>query len=451
MTTDPRPAPTPGASAPRPAGAPGVVDWSAAAELAARVAPPGPRATRAELAELVGGLRDAASDAVDHVLATTRMTPAGGVRRVAGGPRDGAATLGSVHVVDRATWALANTQVMAAMTDPVAAALDEADMPTSQAARLGGALEIGALLALLAPRVLGQFDPYARLSADAEAAGPSAAGAPGPSMAGEPGPSATGGPDLSADGEPGLSVAGEPGPASAHVRRPAVAGAAAPGRLLLVAPNVLHAERTMGVNPRDFRLWVCLHEQTHALQFAAAPWLAEHLRGRVGGLLEDMTRTAVGLAKAPLHEKLATAGRTVADVVTGAFKPGSAAPFERLLTPGQKDDLAQVTAVMALLEGHADVMMDAVGPRVVRTVRQIRQRFEKRRDGEGAPGLDVVLRRLLGMDAKLAQYRDGAAFVRDVERQVGRDGLNAVWTSPDTLPTAREIADARAWVRRVHG
>jgi coenzyme F420 biosynthesis associated uncharacterized protein len=375
------------------------VDWSAAAELAARVAPPGPRATRAELAELVGGLRDAASDAVEHVLTTTRMTPAGGVVRVTGGPRDGAAVLGPVHVVDRARWARANTQVMAAMTAPVARALGEEEVPTSQAARLSGALEVGGLLAVLSPRVLGQFDPYARLVDD----------------------------DGDASAAPG------------------------PGRLLLVAPNVLQAERAMGVDPRDFRLWVCLHEQTHALQFAAAPWLASHLRDRVGGLLEDLTRTAVGLAKAPFLEKLATAGRTVADVVTGVFHPGSAAPFERLLTPGQKDELAEITAVMALLEGHADVMMDAVGPRVVRSVRQIRQRFEKRRDGEGAPRVDVVLRRLLGMDAKLAQYRDGAAFVRAVEREVGRDGLNAVWTSPDTLPTAREIADARAWVRRVHG
>ncbi|ACZ31996.1 conserved hypothetical protein [Xylanimonas cellulosilytica DSM 15894] len=398
MTTDPRPAPTPE-----------VVDWSAAAELAARVAPPGPRATRDELAALVGGLRDAASDAVEHVLTTTRMTPVstrpdGGVRRVVGGPRDGAAELGSVHVVDRARWALANTQVMAAMTAPVAAALGEESVPTSQSARLGGALEVGGLLALLAPRVLGQFDPYARLG------------------------TGTGNDDDGAgDGEPG------------------------PGRLLLVAPNVLHAERTMGVDPRDFRLWVCLHEQTHALQFSAAPWLAAHLRDRVGGLLEDVTRTAVGLAKAPLHQKLATAGRTVADVVTGVLRPGTAAPFEHLMTPAQKDELAAITAVMALLEGHADVMMDAVGPRVVRSVRQIRHRFDKRRDGEGAPRLDIVLRRLLGMDAKLAQYRDGAAFVRAVERKVGRRGLNAVWTSADALPTAREIADAAAWVRRVHG
>ena len=379
---------------------PPVVDWQAAAELAGRLAPAGPRATRTELEDLVGGLRQAASDAVEHVLTTTRMTPAGGVRRVQGGSDDGAAVLGSVHVVDRARWAAANTELMAAMTTPVAAALREGEVRGSQAARLGGALEVGGLLAALAPRVLGQFDPYSRLDSGADGAA-----------------------------EEGF----------------------APGRLLLVAPNVLHAERTMGVDPHDFRLWVCLHEQTHALQFTAAPWLAGYLRDRIGGLMEDVTRAAVAKSKAPFLDKLATAGRTLTDVVTGVFRADGPAPFERLLTPGQKDELAQITAIMALLEGHADVMMDAVGPRVVRSVRQIRAKFDKRRTGEGSPRADVLLRRLIGMDAKLAQYRDGATFVRRVEAHVRRDGLNAVWTGPENLPTAQEISDPRAWARRVHG
>jgi len=140
-------------------------------------------------------------------------------------------------------------------------------------------------------------------------------------------------------------------------------------------------------------------------------------------------------------------GRTVLRAVRGEL----VTPLDGILGPDQRRQLEEITAVMALFEGHADVMMDAVGPRVVRSVRTIRARFEKRRDGEGAPALDVVLRRVLGMDAKLAQYRDGAAFVREVEERVGRDGLNAVWSEPAHLPSAREIADPRAWVRRVHG
>lgn len=367
-----------------PPGAPPVVDWDAAAQVAARLAPPGPVADRDELAALVEGLRTAAGDAVGHVLDVTRMVPVlGGT-----GPQ-----LGSVYVVDRARWARANTEVMDAMTRGVVEELSPqgARALAAPAAALAGAVEVGGVLALLASRVLGQFDPYS----------PGARQGPGGGS----------------------------------------------GRLLLVAPNVLHAERELGLDPRDFRLWVCLHEQTHALQFAAAPWLAEHLAGRASDLLRGLTAGSRRFAEAGARERLATVGRAV----LGAVRGDEGSVLDGVLDPAQRGELAEVTATMALLEGHADVMMDAVGPRTVPTVRTIRARFERRRDGEGRSLLDTVLRRLLGMDAKLAQYRDGAAFVRAVETQVGRDGLNAVWAGPENLPTAREIADARAWVRRVHG
>ncbi|QJW35789.1 zinc-dependent metalloprotease [Cellulosimicrobium protaetiae] len=364
-----------------------IVDWSAAAQIAGRLARPGPQASRDELADLVEGLRTAAEAAVPHVLDVTRMTPAGGPSN---GPTTG---LGTVYVVDRARWARANTEIMASLTDGVTDALVGEQGRVPQATALVGAAQVGSVLAVLSSRVLGQFDPYSGL---------------------------------------GAPSGGSPG---------------SPGRLVLVAPNVLQVERALDLRPADFRLWVCLHEQTHALQFAAAPWLADHLRGRASALLTELSASSRRLAEARLREKLATVGRAVLHAVRGedgTFVDG-------LLTPEEQDRLADVTAVMALLEGHADVAMDAVGPRTVRTVRSIRRKFEARRDGEGRSGFDVVLRRVLGMDAKIAQYRDGAAFVRAVEKEVGRDGFNAVWASPENLPTAREIADARAWVRRVHG
>lgn len=353
--------------------APQVVDWTAAAQIAGRLAPPGPQAPRDELAALVSGLRAAAGDAVGHVLETTRMRPVGGAGE----------SLSPVSVVDRATWARANTRSMAAMTEGIGAIVAEVSRSaTSTGAQLAGAAEIGAVLALLSGRVLGQFDPYS-----------------------------------------------------------------GPGRLLLVAPNVLQAERALRVPVQDFRLWVCLHEQTHALQFGAAPWLAEHLSGRTRHLVAGMARTSAELAKARFDKKVVAIGRSVLDALRG----DGGTLMDGMLTHEQKAELADITAVMALLEGHADVMMDAVGPRVVPSVRRIRARFERRRDGEGRNTFDVVVQKLLGMEAKLAQYRDGAAFVRSVERAVGRDGLNAVWAAPENLPDAREIADARAWVRRVHG
>jgi coenzyme F420 biosynthesis associated uncharacterized protein len=104
---------------------------------------------------------------------------------------------------------------------------------------------------------------------------------------------------------------------------------------------------------------------------------------------------------------------------------------------------------MSLLEGHADVVMDDVGPAIVPSVEHIRAKFQKRRANVG--GVDKILRRLLGLEAKMRQYRDGAKFVRAVTSQVGTDGFNAVWTSPETLPLPAEIEDPPAWVQRVHG
>ena len=213
-------------------------------------------------------------------------------------------------------------------------------------------------------------------------------------------------------------------------------------RMLLVAPNVVAIERELDVPPADFRLWVCLHEETHRVQFGANPWLADHLLGRVrglvGGLMADPGQAV---------DRLTGALRGLPDLIRGT---GSGAPLlEAVVTPEERAQLAAITAVMSLLEGHADVVMDEVGPGVVPSVSTIRTRFARRRAGRGA--IDQVLRRLLGLDAKARQYTDGARFVREVQQRVGIDGFNAVWSSPEQLPLATEIADPAAWVSRVHG
>jgi coenzyme F420 biosynthesis associated uncharacterized protein len=107
----------------------------------------------------------------------------------------------------------------------------------------------------------------------------------------------------------------------------------------------------------------------------------------------------------------------------------------------------RLTAVMSLLEGHADVMMDAVGADVIPTVDVLRQRMTERRTNPKAT--EAFVRRLLGMEAKLAQYRDGAAFVRAVLDAAGTDGFNKVWQSPDTLPTREELHSPQQWIARV--
>jgi coenzyme F420 biosynthesis associated uncharacterized protein len=137
--------------------------------------------------------------------------------------------------------------------------------------------------------------------------------------------------------------------------------------------------------------------------------------------------------------------KRIGDVVRG--EGGSL--VELMSSPEQRVVIDRITAVMSLLEGHADVVMDGVGPEVIPSVETIRRRFTKRR--KGVSSLDRLVRRLLGMEAKMAQYRDGAAFVRRVVDKVGMADFNAVWAGPENLPSKAEIHDPAAWVARVHG
>jgi len=207
------------------------------------------------------------------------------------------------------------------------------------------------------------------------------------------------------------------------------------GRLLLVAPNVVHIERELEVDPSDFRLWVCLHEETHRVQFTAVPWMRDHMLSEIGALAETF-------------EPQRMLGDTLKGV-SRAVRGEGGSLSELMSSPAQREIIDRVTGVMSLLEGHADVVMDGVGPEVIPSVEEIRKKFTQRRAGVGV--LDRILRRLLGLEAKMAQYRDGAVFVRQVVDTVGMDGFNAVWAGPENLPSKAEIHDPAAWVKRVHG
>ena len=198
---------------------------------------------------------------------------------------------------------------------------------------------------------------------------------------------------------------------------------AATPRLVVVAPNVAKIERELGVDPRDFRLWVCLHERTHHLQFAHAPWLREHLARKVGDLLDDED----GEGTSP--------------------RPKTGSLIDVMATPRQRAVFDEVSAIMSLLEGYADDMMDRVGPSVVPSVVSIRSRFEQRRS---RGGLTRLLNKAIGMDLKYAQYAEGAAFCRAVIDRVGVSGLNVAYESPGLLPTLDEIREPGRWVTRVH-
>jgi coenzyme F420 biosynthesis associated uncharacterized protein len=213
------------------------------------------------------------------------------------------------------------------------------------------------------------------------------------------------------------------------------------GRLLLVAPNIVHAERTLDANARDFRRWVCLHEETHRVQFTAVPWLGDHLRSLIAEFTDATDVDAAALSR------LLSGG--LAEVVKILRGTSDASLLDLVQNERQRDVVDKMTGVMSLLAGHADVVMDGVGPEVIPTVTDIRASFERRR--RGASGFDRIVRRLLGLEAKMRQYRDGAVFVRAVTEKVGRDDFNAVWAEPANLPSRAEILAPETWIDRVHG
>ena len=215
------------------------------------------------------------------------------------------------------------------------------------------------------------------------------------------------------------------------------------GRLLLVAPNIVATERKLGVDPSDFRLWVCLHEVTHQLQFTGVPWLKGHLESEISAFVE-----ATDLSPDVLRERLQDVLRSMGDAIRGG--DGESEGLLALVRdPAQRAVLDRVTAVMSLVEGHAEYVMDGVGPDVVPSVRTLRKRFAQRRKGRGP--FDRVLRRLLGLEQKMKQYADGRTFVGGVVDLVGMEGFNRVWAGPENLPLIEELTAPAQWVERVHG
>jgi coenzyme F420 biosynthesis associated uncharacterized protein len=287
----------------------------------------------------------------------------------------------ATRVIDRGAWIDANAGGMRVVMDPVVDRLTEQNPVGKIAERVGGRLtgvQVGVVLGFLSGKVLGQFEFFDR-----------------------------------------------PG-----------------GQLLLVAPNIVAVERQLRVDPHDFRLWVCLHEVTHRVQFTAVPWLRRHMLDEIEAL-----SATVEADPAELRRRLASATGELVRVVRG--QGDGAGLLSVLATPEQRAVLERVTAFMSLVEGHAEWVMNAVDRSVIPTQQTIENRFAVRRRKGGNP-LDRLLRRMLGMDAKARQYVDGSAFVRRVVERIGVDDFNAIWTSPQHLPTKDEIADPQRWIARIH-
>jgi coenzyme F420 biosynthesis associated uncharacterized protein len=218
------------------------------------------------------------------------------------------------------------------------------------------------------------------------------------------------------------------------------------GSLLLVAPNIVAVERALRVDPHDFRLWVCLHEVTHRVQFSANPWLGGYMRERVAILGQEVVESTA--------ETVGRIVRALKETRSGEPGPAASTGVMGMMLASQPEAQRQAVEELimlgTLLEGHAEHVMDAVGPEIVPTVAQIREAFDARRRQHRSP-LQRLVRALLGMDAKLAQYVRGKAFVDAVVAQVGMEQFNRIWSGPETLPRNEEIEDPGKWITRVLG
>jgi coenzyme F420 biosynthesis associated uncharacterized protein len=409
MTTD---ATSTSTSGTRTAPGSSVVRWGVAVSTARTLASAGPKTSTTAAITIVEDIREHAVAAERHVEDITGL-------HVAASLKDS-----QVLVVDRPGWAAASVSGYREMLGtPLDAALQKRfpkGLPLTL--KLGGygvGAEVGSLVAFLASHVLGQFDPFST-TADAPA-----------------------------------------------------------GRLLLVAPNIVETERKLEVDPADFRLWVALHEQTHRVQFAAAPWLREVLSEQLDVLASGLVERPRGKERkdSTLKARISALGSaarddqatptphdaTSASAETDASRPDTPGSEESYAADGTHENqagllsvvtgeaeraaLSRITAIMSLLEGHANVVMDSVDRSVIPTVTRTRKRFDQR--GASRSALQKLLMKAIGMDAKQAQYRDGAKFVRAAVDELGMEGFNVIWTSPDHLPTEEELHHPDAWVRRM--
>jgi putative hydrolase len=206
-----------------------------------------------------------------------------------------------------------------------------------------------------------------------------------------------------------------------------------------VGPNVLSLEKRYGFPPREFRLWIAVHECTHRAQFTGVPWLRPYFLSLVNELLDNVEpdpKRLMDAVRDSLAERRAGNGRSLKEGGLSAL----------LATPEQRVTMDKVTGLMSLLEGHGDITMDRAAKHLIPSQPRFAKVMSQRR--KNASGVSRVIQRLTGMEAKLAQYEEGEQFVLAVEEAGGRELLDLVWTSPETLPTIDEVRSPELWIER---
>jgi coenzyme F420 biosynthesis associated uncharacterized protein len=290
-------------------------------------------------------------------------------------------------VTDRAGWIHANISSFQRLLSPLTERMgSRVSGPTVPIMRTAAAAEVGLLLGWMSGRVLGQYD---------------------------------------------LLVAGGSDESAADAPQDFV---------YYVGPNVLALEKKFGFPPREFRLWLALHEVTHRAQFTGVPWMRDHYLGLIDRML-----SAAGLDPLVLLRGL----KRAADELRAGRSPLADGGITHLLAgPDQRAALDQIGGLMSLLEGHGDVTRDRAGPCHVPSAERFGRVLRNRR--ASATGLTKVVQRLIGLEAKFNQYQQGEDFIAEVERVGGgKHALEPAWRGPQWLPTLAEIRDPHEWIERV--
>jgi coenzyme F420 biosynthesis associated uncharacterized protein len=211
-----------------------------------------------------------------------------------------------------------------------------------------------------------------------------------------------------------------------------------PPRLLFVLPNLGQAVQAFGAEEQEFMTWVTLHEVTHAVQFAGVPWLHGHVAGLVRQLLRsaELRVDEPRKLRLPSIEEVRRAGR--------ALRRGDLIAI--VASESERATLDRVQAVMAVIEGHAEHVMDAVAPDLLPSLPRLRTALDRRRRTQS--GLSRLIAKLLGMEMKIRQYERGKYFCDAIVRAHGTEALRHVFSSPEALPTLEELEDPARWLER---
>ncbi|MBV9039680.1 MAG: zinc-dependent metalloprotease [Acidimicrobiia bacterium] len=205
-----------------------------------------------------------------------------------------------------------------------------------------------------------------------------------------------------------------------------------------VGPNILSLEKRYGFPPREFRLWLALHEVTHRAQFTGVPWMRTHFLSLV-----DQSLSSVD----PDPKRFLDALRRSIDQIRAGQNPLDEGGLVALIaSPEQQEVLRKIQGMMSLLEGHGDITMNRAASGLVPSADRFQRVLHERRH-RGGPAR--MVQRLLGIEAKLLQYELGEQFIEAVEKEGGRALFDRAWEAPENLPTLAEIRDPETWISRV--